>query len=772
MTFGKCVECGFAITIANCKFCPTCGTTLNDSSTDTDLQSYTFTPRELEGLKPNSLSFRNSWSKGVQFNSEAWFPGPNRTIKEIAAAKNISLPEWIPEDFSLGTWFGDEGSYLAEYEPINWEQSRFGKRFVDQLNARGLALVHGNISTRVAAEVEGKNLDLAISDEIDLYTGRWTLSDGSEFLQKGQIFQNRKTKEEIVFWHIDALASSRPTLSYDTFDISKLVMIPHLLQSACYLAETPFPSTNMVSFSRSIASENADISKLRPAVRFQRDAYLLGLFPSSALSLSQDTRVDGRVPTDGRLASLAVWAPELIQFGYIFKESMSDQEIYELLRVACDGLPKILEILTDGYCNWPTGTELDFQASLLSDAAFASEEDDFCSGKWIPGTIYSQLFKRGLDLYDTSYESLQKSLERKDASGTKESLKSLENIARRGTGSIFLHAANTLAHTAIENDIELDSPIEAMLYVFKEIDVDSQGFNALSNLILLKTRRGFYFDAVKFIEQALPLCLRRFPNLNTKSHFTSIDGSNEISIAEEVYENALICFGMLAKKEDLLSTMNQIRDFCREHKSSPLQIEKFETLFKSFEKIDWLPIKRQHYYQDFEDWIDKETVGDESWVYVIPRELEDGSDQSPKWFLNAAKNCQENHDRMFEDLYLRKAAQRGSWEAMSILAIRRYGLGFFEESMRWNQRILNLRATNVHSTHSVWTLPDESIVEEVESNIHYLSSLSVSSTNGDLQDLGENRKDSKYTYCLKCGGRKQSIDLIGNCDGTTHRSTN
>lgn len=768
MNFGTCVECGFAIKVANCKFCPTCGAALSTASVEIDLESYSFTPRSFEGLEPGSISFRNSWTKGVQYNSEAWFPGPSRSAKEIATEKGLSLSEWIPEDFALSTWFTDGDSCFAQNEPINWSESTFGKRFVNQLNARGLALVHGNISTRIAAEVEGKNLDLAISDEIDLYTGRWALSDGSEFLQNGQVFKNRRTKEEIVFWYIDALACSRPALSSEQIDIPKLVMIPHLLQSACYLAETPFPSTNIVSFSRSIASESADIAKLRPAIRFQRDAYLLGLFPSSALSLSGDTRIVGGAPSDNRLTSLAVWAPELVQFGYVFQESMSDQEIYELLRIACDGLPKVLEILTDGYCNWPTGSDLDFQASLLSDAAFASQEEDFCSGKWIPGTVYSNLFKRSIEAYDTTYNSLQRSLERNDTPGLLSSLKNLEKIARKGTGSIFVHAANTLAHTVIENEIEVESPIEPMLHSFKEIDVDSQGFNALSNLILLKTRRGFYFDAIKLIDEALPLCKRVGPNLNTKSHFTSIDGLNEISIAEEVYENALICFGMLAKKEELVNTMSQIRGFCKERKSSPQQVEKFDNLFKSFENMNWLPIRRQNYYEDFEDWIDKETVGDEAWVYVIPKELEDGSDLSPKWFLGAVKECQENNDRMFEDFYLRKAAQRGSWEAMSMLAIRRYGWGFFDESMRWNQRILSLGSHKADAIQGSWTQPDTSILEEVKSNIGYLASIGVSATDNDPQDLGKNRKDTKHTYCLKCGRRKQSTEPFGKCDGTTH----
>lgn len=768
MTFGNCIECGFAIRVANSKFCPTCGAALNVSPIDFDLDSHSFAPKKMEGLEPGSISFRNSWSKGVQYNSESWFPGPNKSANEIAEDRNFTLPEWIPENFSLSEWFSDSDAYFEQYEPINWEDSIFGKRFINQLDARGLALVHGNISTRVTTEVEGKRLDLAISDEIDLYTGRWALSDGSEFLQKGQIFRNLNSKKEIVFWHIDALAKSRPSFNSEHFNVSKQIMIPHLLQSACYLAETPFPSTSMVTFSRSIASENADISKLRPAIRIQSDAFLQGLFPANALSFSGDNGIGGGNASQGRLASLAVWTPELVQFGYIFQESMTDQEIYELLRIACDGLPKVLEILTDGYCNWPKGTDLDFQASLLSEAALAPEEEDFCSGKWIPGQLYGEFFKRSIDLYDATYSLLQKSLEKSDTSSVVSCFRNLEKIARRGIGSIFLHAANTLAHSSIENDIEVDSPIEQMLKVFKGIDVDSQGLNALSNLILLKTRLGFYYDGVKLVEEASPLCERKLPNLNTKSHFTSLDGSYETSIVEEIYENALICYGMLGNKEKLSNMLQQIRDFCKERNTLPWQREKFETLYKSFEKMSWSPIKRLHFFQDFEDWIDKETTSDEAWVHEIPPELEDGSNLSPSWFLNAAKECQENNDRMFEDLYLRKAAQRGSWEAMSILAIRRYGMGFFDESMRWNQRILNTQEGIQEEISSVWAQLDESTLEEVKSNISYLASLGVSLAENNPRDLGNNRKDPQYTYCLKCGRRKKSIEPLGQCDRTVH----
>jgi hypothetical protein len=39
---------------------------------------------------------------------------------------------------------------------------------------------------------------------------------------------------------------------------------------------------------------------------------------------------------------------------------------------------------------------------------------------------------------------------------------------------------------------------------------------------------------------------------------------------------------------------------------------------------NWVPQVRTTYQVDFEDWIDKETSGDEAWVYMIPEPLENG----------------------------------------------------------------------------------------------------------------------------------------------------
>lgn len=75
---------------------------------------------------------------------------------------------------------------------------------------------------------------------------------------------------------------------------------------------------------------------------------------------------------------------------------------------------------------------------------------------------------------------------------------------------------------------------------------------------------------------------------------------------------------------------------------------------------NWVPQIRATYQVDFEDRIDKETSGDEAWVYMIPEPLENGEDLSPLWFLLQAEDASEEEDKRFEDFWLRKAAQRGT----------------------------------------------------------------------------------------------------------------
>jgi hypothetical protein len=192
---------------------------------------------------------------------------------------------------------------------------------------------------------------------------------------------------------------------------------------------------------------------------------------------------------------------------------------------------------------------------------------------------------------------------------------------------------------------------------------------------------------------------------------------------------------------------------------------------------DWVPQIRATYQVDFEDWIDKETSGDEAWVYMIPEPLENGEDLSPLWFLLQAKDASEEEDKRFEDFWLRKAAQRGSWFAMQELASLRYEHGHLEECMRWNQRLVACLIDAATSLDQLIPPIDSDdyreILDGAIGNMAWLASEGVDTERNNPRDLGPSRNYSgqQFTYCLKCGAWKIATAPLDQCDDSVHMTT-
>lgn len=556
MSQNSCNECGTEILRPDQAFCGMCGASLNGGVQDSspfNPFAYSFSGRPYEGFTEEAFTHRQKSLVLVQSTAERWFGGEQVPATKAAKKCSRELPGWLDEA-TIDSQFLDGAELFLEYESILWSDSRFGERFLQAMNSRGASISHGYIGRQASfVNEKGETELIPLSTPIDLYNGRWALSDGSEFLQNGQIFRSKKSGQEIVYWSIDAFARTRPSISGFAKDLTNQVAIPYYLQTAAYLAETPFPSAltgSMMMIPRSSTFGEGNLNPPRPAIRTV----------ANGIALSISNTKDGK-------AAISFWTPELTQFGYIFTEDMSDEEIYEALPGVCDNLPKVLEIIVDGYANWPEESEISFQDSLIADICFRDGEENFKFGAIVPGALYGNISLHHNEIYNDYFKKLEQALSKRDSDLIDDCLSVFDLLAHYGIGSISIHSANTLASTLLELDI--DGEIDSLLEYFVEIDVDYQNVNALSNLILTKMARGDYDSANSLLPRALDICKNKKINLDTLSHDTPWDGSVEDSIITEIFESAMAIYTRLEKKSDLKKIAQQIIGYCQERKIKP-----------------------------------------------------------------------------------------------------------------------------------------------------------------------------------------------------------
>lgn len=533
-------------------------------SEDFDPHSHSFTPSAIADFAEGVFSFRNANLDIVIGASERWFTGQYLPAEKIAEKIQGGIPAWSAE-WSVHQYFRDGEDFFDGYESILWEDSQFGQRFMALLQDAGAHVSHGYYGRTVEFDKPNGNKEVvALSTPIDLYSGMWALSDGSRFMQKGQVFKSKSDGHEIVYWNIDALINSRYSLVPESSSASHLLHIPHLMQVATYLAETPFPSPlsgSLGIFRRENTFGEGNSNPPRPVTRFQRDGIAWALITNNRQN-----------------QAIGLWAPELYQHGYVFTDSMSDQEISLAIPGVCDGLPKIMEILVDGYANWPSDSDLNFQLSLGSGSSQCEDGEFYKYGLYIPGQIYGGLCARSYERYNEIYKFHEQHTQKGDTEKFLEGLSEFKFLADFGVGSIACHSANTYAAEAIESSHYEIS--EEMLKYFSELDVDSQAMNALSNLILLHLHRKELEAANSYIDRALTLTKRPGPNLETVSHFQGWDGELEKEITLEILESALTVKEELRDKKGLRKVAEYTLEYCREKIPESELIERAEKLLK------------------------------------------------------------------------------------------------------------------------------------------------------------------------------------------------
>ena len=334
---------------------------------------------------------------------------------------------------------------------------------------------------------------------------QWGSYFGLPIEQSFRVFRDYKGNETCL-WSANLLAATRPFEhltgrsfhSSDTDDVydfeisedsikrgaltfgqwSTKAFIPVLATQLFYLAETPFPSNVLRSFTRDIAFGSDFPANQRPK------PVLINKTQSHARGAFDDKR--GSYQTSGTLM------PNVIEFGWTFG-STNQSEIRKILEVVTEGLRRMATILEDGYLNYRSDDfPFPYDDVLLSATKFDS---DYVQGgsalglsQWVP------VQRLGFLLNETNI--------RFDQAVNMEKVSEQEWMAFDGAGFFVPHAINSLVYSTLILQKEWLT-IDRLLDASVRMDVVEESTNSLCNWGLAKYRQGLIDEAIEKFEQAL-----------------------------------------------------------------------------------------------------------------------------------------------------------------------------------------------------------------------------------------------------------------------------
>lgn len=508
----------------------------------------TFKSQQRDDYSEDAFTFRHANIVMTLAMAQNWFGNNLVDVKQAFKGSNLKisqLPDWSQEMKVDKTLLGTESAFDG-CERIAWSTSKIGPKFKEML-------------VRAGATTGQMKCPQDLS--IDVETGTWKLCDGRPFAQLGEVWRNKKTGKEFVYWHFDALVRSRTSLRPSGVDASEQYFMPYIFQSAAYLSETMFPSVGVVMTTREKQFGVEKISQI-PALTFHTE---------------ESHRVFSVVSTSKGFSADYIWSPSTTRYGYIFNENQVGESMDAALITVLDALPKVGDILADGYCNWPPGSDLDFQASSLSDISIFDDSNtaDFHRGIIIPGPLYSELDMRTMQVYDACSRAFHEAISKNDIEALDLLLPALHNIIALGTGAIVSHAANTFFYSIYNNQsafpVLTGEALEEWLAYTENLlryialqDIDSQNANALSNLATLLSDRGDYKSAFKCIDDALEILANR-DDTKTVSLAWQPGYQANLSIELELYISKASIFMEQDKPDKARELAEKVIQIAKEH---------------------------------------------------------------------------------------------------------------------------------------------------------------------------------------------------------------
>ena len=455
-----------------------------------------FQSKQRDEFGPEAFTFRHANILMTIAMAKNWL-GDDECISATKFYKDLKIddvPDWVQE-IEVHKSLINTDRYFEKATRIGWSESKIGKKFQEQAERVG-ALTHLMPCPQDLSQ--------------DILTGNWKLCDGTTLIQMGEVWRDNSNGKEFIYWHIDALVRTRPPLLKPENDLATKLFIPYIFQSASYLSESPFPSTPIVMKSREAQFGFADKKHI----------------PKIAIHTENNCRNFGTTYEGDQMQAIFLWTPQITRYGYIFEEKDISGTMDEALITVFDALPKVGDILADGYCNWGPDSELSFQASCFADRSLFSPEEyaPIFIGEYVPGSLYAELDFRALHVYNNSYQALYEGMQEDNEELVNAGVGGFYDLINNGCGASVGHSVNALIFAQVNNPEsflgEKSEPryqewlhdSKMFLKFVTKFDIDFQNANAYSNLALIHIDEGEFADAQKCVTAGLHILETANPN--------------------------------------------------------------------------------------------------------------------------------------------------------------------------------------------------------------------------------------------------------------------
>ena len=455
-----------------------------------------FQSKQRDEFGPEAFTFRHANILMTIAMAKNWL-GDDECISATKFYKDLKIndvPDWA-EEIEVHKSLVNTDRYFEKATRIGWSESKIGKKFQEQAERVG-ALTHLMPSPQDLSQ--------------DILAGNWKLCDGTPLIQMGEVWKDNSNGQEFIYWHIDALVRTRPPILKPENDLATKLYLPYLFQSASYLSESPFPSTPIVMKSREAQFGYTDKKDI----------------PKIAIHTENNCRNFGTTYEGDQMQAIFLWTPQITRYGYVFEDKDISGTMDEALITVFDALPKVGDILADGYCNWGPDSELSFQASCFADRSLFSPEEyaPIFIGEYVPGSIYAELDFRALHVYNNSYQAFYEGMQEDNEELVNAGMGGFYDLINNGCGSSVGHSVNALIFAQFNNPEsflgEKSEPryqewlhdSKMFLKFVTKFDIDFQNANAYSNLALIHIDEGEFADAQKCVTAGLHILETANPN--------------------------------------------------------------------------------------------------------------------------------------------------------------------------------------------------------------------------------------------------------------------
>ena len=452
---------------------------LNDLKIQDSLE---FKPQALEGYSARSFTFDNCTNSSTKKSALAWFGGETTDSESFIKhlRKNFKIPPWAQESVIASELLGTD-KIFKDATRVSWSNSSFALQFSSILDD-----VFATTQLTASPNAPG----------VEVLTGIWLLSTRHPFVVTGELWRDNKSGNQFIYWHFDAVISSRhfhlkPHPSVQFF-------LPLFFQSAAFLSETSDPDTRAKTPLRQNIF-GVDDAALMPQLAFHsvKDYY------HAVITLTDD------VPE-----LTYEWTAETVRYGYIFKqvEDLRKNEI--AIAIAASALPKVADILVDGFCNYPSK----FQTRTASDTSIYPDGalQHFEIGRFLPGPFAQYVDLESLILSMKSDELLEEAITKKSATKMRVALNGYLEIVSNGSGASVPHSINGYVYNMLhyggtvlglddDERADIHDYMAKLLKYVSTMPVDLQDANGLSNLALIEIARKRFNDALQAVNSGILL---------------------------------------------------------------------------------------------------------------------------------------------------------------------------------------------------------------------------------------------------------------------------